>query len=221
MNFVIELEMAFREKASAETAGPMEAYMKNNFSFLGIKTTPRREILKELWKTHKEEIKQNSRVIALELFSKKEREFHYCAIEILIKELKKNYIKEDIQLIEKMIVTHSWWDSVDTIAKFLLGNYLVQFPAEIQNVVNRFSNSDNMWLNRSAILFQLDYKAKTDSELLFSICEKHKDSKEFFIQKAIGWALRDYSRFNPKGVTEFVTKTDLKPLSKREALRNL
>lgn len=221
MTFVTELEKVFRENASSELAAPMEAYMKNNFSFLGIKTTPRRTLFKEIWKHHKEEVKQNAREIAWELFSRKEREFHYCGIEILMKELKKKYQKEDIQLIEKMIVTHSWWDSVDTIAKYLLGNYLVQFPEEIPNVINRFSSSENMWLNRSAILFQLDYKAETDSGLLFFICEKHKDSKEFFIQKAIGWALRDYSRFNPKGVTEFATKTDLKPLSKREALRNL
>lgn len=221
MNFKIELEQVFRKNASAETAAPMEAYLKNNFPFLGIKTTLRRILFKEIWKLHKEEVKQNAREIAMELFSMKEREFHYCAIEILMKELKKKYRKEDVQLIEKMIVTHSWWDSVDTIAKYLLGNYLAQFPEEIPNVIKRFYSSDNMWLNRSAILFQLDYKAKTDSKLLFSICEKHKASKEFFIQKAIGWALRDYSRFNPKGVTEFVAKTDLKPLSKREALRNL
>ncbi|HSD15299.1 MAG TPA: DNA alkylation repair protein [Flavobacterium sp.] len=221
MNFILELEKAFRENASTATAAPMEAYMKNNFPFFGIKTTPRREILKELWKTHKEEIRQNSRAIAEELFSKNEREFHYCAIEILIKELKKNYIKDDITIIEKMIITHSWWDSVDTIAKFMLGNYLELFPEERQKIVSKFSSSDIMWLNRSAILFQLDYKAKTDAGLLFSICEQHKDSKEFFIQKAIGWALRDYSRFNPKGVTEFVNKTDLKPFSKREAMRNL
>lgn len=221
MTFVSELEKTFRENVSPELAAPMEAYMKDNFSFLGIKTTPRRTLFNEIWKLHKEEVKQNAREIALELFSKKEREFHYCAIEILMKELKKKYLKEDLQLIEKMIVTHSWWDSVDTIAKYLLGNYLAQFPEEIPNVIKRFSSSDNMWLNRSAILFQLDYKAQTDAELLFSICEKHKASKEFFIQKAIGWALRDYSRFNPKDVTEFVTKTDLKPLSKREALRNL
>ncbi|UOK41369.1 MULTISPECIES: DNA alkylation repair protein [Flavobacterium] len=221
MYFVAELENAFIQNASLETAASMETYMKNNFSFFGIKTTPRREILKELWKTHKEEVKQNARTIVWKLFSKKEREFHYCAIEILTKELKKNYIKEDILLIEKMITTHSWWDSVDTIAKYLLGNYLVQFPEETGKIISKFSASDNMWLNRSAILFQLDYKDRTDAELLFSLCEKHKDSKEFFIQKAIGWALRDYSRFNPEGVRNFVSKTDLKPLSKREALRNL
>lgn len=221
MTFVTELEQEFRKVASTEIAAPMEAYMKNNFSFFGIKTTPRRVIFKETWKLHKEEVKERAREIAWELFQKEERELHYCAIEILMKELKKNYQKEDIQLIEKMIITHSWWDSVDTIAKYLLGNYLVQFPGEIPKVINQFASSENMWLNRSAILLQLDYKAKTDAELLFSICEKQKDSKEFFIQKAIGWALRDYSRFNPKGVTEFVAKTDLKPLSKREALRNL
>lgn len=221
MSFIAELEKVFRENAAAELAAPMEAYMKNNFSFLGIKTTPRRILFKEIWRLHKGEVKQNAREIALELYQKKEREFHYCAIEILIKELKNKYQKDDIQLLEKLIITHSWWDSVDTIAKYLLGNYLVQFPDEVQNVVHKFSNSDNMWLNRSAILFQLDYKAKTDAELLFSVCEKHAASKEFFIQKAIGWALRDYSRFNPKGVTEFVGKTNLKPLSQREALRNL
>lgn len=221
MTFVTDLEQEFRKVASTEIAAPMEAYMKNNFSFFGIKTTPRRTIFREIWKLHKEEVKQHAREIAWELLQKKEREFHYCAIEILMKELKKNYQKEDIHLIEKMIITHSWWDSVDTIAKYLLGNYLVQFPEEIPKVINRFASSENMWLNRSAILFQLDYKAKTDAKLLFSVCTKHKDSKEFFIQKAIGWALRDYSRFNPKGVTEFVVKTVLKPLSKREALRNL
>ena len=221
MLFVTELEKVFRQNANAELAKPMEAYMKNNFPFLGIKTSPRRELQKHLWNQHKEEIKNHPREIALELLAKKEREFHYCAIEILIKELKKKYRKEDILLIEKLTITHSWWDSVDLLAKYLLGNYLVQFPEEIAKTIAGFSASDNMWLNRSAILFQLDYKAKTDADLLFSICEKHKGSKEFFIQKAIGWALRDYSKFNPKGVTEFVNSTDLKPLSKREALRNL
>jgi 3-methyladenine DNA glycosylase AlkD len=110
---------------------------------------------------------------------------------------------------------------VDTIAKYLLGGYLVQFPGEIHKAIERFSNSENMWLNRSAILFQLSYKEKTDFDLLKSECDKHKNSKEFFIQKAIGWALRDYSRFNPKGVLEFVNSVKLKPLSQREAIQNI
>jgi 3-methyladenine DNA glycosylase AlkD len=139
----------------------------------------------------------------------------------LVKEFKKNYVLEDIKLIENLIITNSWWDSVDVVAKYLLGGYLQQFPNETYEVIERFSNSNNMWLNRSAILFQLSYKEKTNFDLLKSECEKHKESKEFFIQKAIGWALRDYSRFNPNVVTEYVNSTNLKPLSQREALRNI
>lgn len=102
-----------------------------------------------------------------------------------------------------------------------MGGYLQQFPTETYEVIERFSNSNNMWLNRSAIIFQLSYKEKTNFDLLKSECEKHKESKEFFIQKGIGWALRDYSRFNPIGVSEYVNSTNLKPLSKREALRKI
>jgi 3-methyladenine DNA glycosylase AlkD len=102
-----------------------------------------------------------------------------------------------------------------------VGGYLQLFPNETYDVIESFSNSNNMWLNRSAIIFQLSYKEKTNFDLLKSECEKHKESKEFFIQKAIGWALRDYSRFNTSGVSEYVNSTNLKPLSQREALRNI
>jgi 3-methyladenine DNA glycosylase AlkD len=163
----------------------------------------------------------NFREIAWELFNKEFRELQYCGIEILIKYLKNNYQKEDIKLIEKLLVTNSWWDSVDTIAKNILGHYLIEFPEETEKVIERFSNSKNMWLNRSALLFQLGYKKNTNYELLFSECEKHSKSKEFFIQKAIGWALREFGGTNPSLVINFVNATQLKPLSKKEALRKL
>ncbi|MNF47972.1 DNA alkylation repair enzyme [compost metagenome] len=120
-----------------------------------------------------------------------------------------------------MIITNSWWDSVDTIAKYILGEYLLEFPLETDSIIGRFSNSENMWLKRSAILFQLGYKEKTNFELLKAICEKHKSSTEFFIQKAIGWALREYGKTNPEAVREFVHNSDFKPLSKKEALKNI
>ena len=221
MKFCNELEIGFRKEANPELAIPMENYMKNNFSFLGIQTEKRRAILKSIQEQNITEIKNNFRTIAWELFQLKEREFHIAAIDILVKEFKKNYVLEDIKLIEKLIITNSWWDSVDIIAKYLLGGYLLHFPSETLKVIERFSNSENMWLNRSAILFQLSYKEKTNFEILKSECEKHKNSNEFFIQKAIGWALRDYSRFNPNGVAIYVNSTNLKPLSKREALRLL
>lgn len=221
MIFCNELETYFRKEANRNLAIPMEKYMKNNFSFLGIKTEKRRTIFKEIYEQNKAEIKANFRTIAWELFNKTEREFHQVAIDLLAKELKKNYVKDDIQLIEKLIITNSWWDSVDVIAKYILGGYLLQFPNETLKIIERFSNSENRWLNRSAILFQLSYKQKTNFEILKSECEKHKHSNEFFIQKSIGWALRDYSRFNPNDVKEYVENTNLKPLSKREALRLL
>ena len=221
MNFITDLENSLRSNSNRETAIPMENYMKNNFDFLGIKTYERRSIFKANYEKYKTEIKADFRNIGWELFNKNEREFHQCAIDLLVKELKKNYVLEDIKLIEKLIITNSWWDSVDVVAKYLLGGYLQQFPNETYAVIERFSNSENMWLNRTAIIFQLSYKDKTNFELLKSECEKHKESNEFFIQKAIGWALRDYSRFNPIGVKNFVNATNLKPLSKREALRNI
>jgi 3-methyladenine DNA glycosylase AlkD len=155
------------------------------------------------------------------LLSKPQRELHYCGIEILIQQLKGNYQKEDIHLIKKLIITNSWWDSVDTISKNILGQYLLEFPFETETVIALFSNSENMWLNRSALLFQLGYKQKTDFELLKSECEKYKESKEFFIQKAIGWALREYSKSNPQAVQNYVYATNLQPLSSKEALKNM
>lgn len=221
MSFIKSLETTFQKNSNPENAFAMAKYMRNHFPFFGIKTDDRRRIFAAIWKENQEEVAENPRAIALELFAKSQRELHYCAIEILIKQLKGNYKKEDIQLIEKLIITNSWWDSVDTIAKNILGQYLLEHPMETNKVTSRFSNSENMWLNRSAILFQLGCKQKTNFDLLQFECEKHKNSNEFFIQKAIGWALREYAKTNPEAVKNFVANTNLKPLSKKEALKNI
>lgn len=221
MSFITDLEKAFQENSIWENILPMENYMKNHFSFYGVKAENRRLIFKDNYKKHQKEVSENARNIAIELFSKPQRELHYCGIEILMKELKKKYKKEDISLIEFLIVTNSWWDSVDTISKYLLGEYLMQFPEEVQNIIQQFSDSENMWLNRSTLLFQLGYRQKTEIALLFALCQKFSDSKEFFIQKAIGWSLREYGKTNPSAVKRFVETTNLKPLSKKEALKNI
>ncbi len=221
MSLIQSLEAAFLKNSNPENAFTMEKYMRNHFSFFGIKTTDRRFIFKAIWKENQQEVTKNTRAIAWELFTKSQRELHYCGIEILIKELKKKYKKEDIQLIEKMITTNSWWDSVDVIAKYILGEYLLEHPSETEKVIEYFSNSDNMWLNRSAIIFQLGYKEKTNFDLLKSECEKHKNSNEFFIQKAIGWALREYAKTNPELVKNYVINTNLKNLSQKEALKHI
>lgn len=221
MPFIESLETAFQNISHQENAFAMAKYMRNHFPFFGIKTDDRRRIFKTIWKENHQEITKNPREIAWELFTKPERELHYCAIEILMKELKGKYKKNDIQLIEKLVITNSWWDSVDTIAKYILGQYLLEYPLETENAIERFSNSGNIWLNRSAILFQLGYKQKTNFDILKSECEKHKNSNEFFIQKAIGWALREFAKTNPEAVRNFVANNNLKPLSKKEALKNI
>jgi 3-methyladenine DNA glycosylase AlkD len=221
MTFITELENTFAANAKAENALPMSKYMKDLFPFYGIKTDERRAILKSVCKKHQAEIDNNARTIAWELFLKKERELQYCGIEIIMKSLKNNYIIEDIVWIEKLLITNSWWDSVDTISKYILGSYLKQFPTEIATVVQRFSNAENMWLNRSVILFQLGYKSTTDFNLLQSLCIQHSHSNEFFIRKAIGWALREYAYTNPNWVRNFVATNELAKLSKREAMKHL
>ncbi|MBC7748486.1 MAG: DNA alkylation repair protein [Methylotenera sp.] len=221
MNFTLALENAFEANQNPENAFAMAKYMKNNFPFFGIKTEERRRIFKEIWKEKSEEVSANAMEIVSELYSKTEREFHYCAIKILKKEGTGNYKKEDIQLIEKLLIKNSWWDSVDTIANYILGQYLTEFPLDTKKVIERFSTAENIWLNRSVILFQLGYKQKTNADFLFSECLKHLHSKEFFIQKAIGWALREYAKTNPEAVVEFVKFNDLKKLSTKEALKNM
>lgn len=221
MGFITDLEVAYHENSQRENALAMAKYMKNRFPFFGIKATERRQLFKEVWKANKEEVTKNPREVAVALYAKQQREFHYCAIEILIKELKGKYIQQDIDLIEKLLTHNCWWDSVDTIAKNILGQYLLEFPETITATITTFSKSENIWLNRSAILFQLGYKEKTDFDLLKAICNQHKSSSEFFIQKAIGWTLREYAKTNPEAVKIFVADTNLQILSRKEALKNL
>ncbi len=199
----------------------MSAYMKHKFEFYGIKAPMRRALMKPLVEEHRIEIRDTIRSLAFDLYDLPQRELHMVAIELFEKQLRRSYKKDDIKLIEKLITLNAWWDSVDFIAKNILGKYLNTFPEEITGVVKRFSSSNDMWLQRSTIIFQLGYKEKTDKELLFKQCLAHKDSNEFFIQKAIGWALREYGKYNPKDVLSFATLNDLKPLSKREAIRKL
>lgn len=222
MNFANELIHQLKQEANKDQALAMEAYMKQKFRFLGVKAPVRKVILKDLVSSYKLTLDRPSIiVIAKELYAQPEREFHYCAVELVSRFLKKKFLKEDIVFIEYLISTHSWWDTVDMVCKHHLGSYLTLYPIETEKVIQKYSDVDHLWLNRSAILFQLEYKSDTKQDLLFHLCIKHKNTKEFFINKAIGWALREYSKTAPKAVIEFVNMHDFAPLSRKEALRLL
>jgi 3-methyladenine DNA glycosylase AlkD len=220
MKLAISLYQKLKNIENQEYKTAMETYMKNNFLFFGIKATLRRAVFKKFLTENKDEILKDFRQIAKDLYQFPERECHYCAIEIMIFGFKKNIQETDILLIKNLITTHSWWDSVDTIAAHLLGSYLKKFSDAKIEILNDFSNTDYMWLNRASIIFQLLYKDTVNEEILFSMCEKFSYSKEFFIQKAIGWALRNYAKVNPIAVRNFVALQNLKPLSVREALKH-
>ncbi|TJY35993.1 DNA alkylation repair protein [Pontimicrobium aquaticum] len=219
--FIEDLTNLYRKHANAENASHMKNYMRGQFEFYGIKTKERRTLLKQAIENNKEEVITNIRELTFQLYKLPQREFHLTAIEIFDKYLRKKYVESDITLIEKRISTNSWWDTVDFIAKWILGNYLTLYPNMVKTTITKFSNVDNMWLHRSTIIFQLGYKHNTNEKLLFNQCIAHKDSNEFFIQKAIGWALREYGKTNPQSVLNFVNSTSLKPLSRKEAIRNI
>jgi 3-methyladenine DNA glycosylase AlkD len=219
--FIKDLTNLYSKHANAENATHMKNYMRGQFEFYGIKTKERRTLLKQAIASNEEEVVTNVRELTFQLYKLPQREFHLTANEIFDKQLRKKYLKDDIVLIERLITENSWWDTVDFIAKWVLGNYLTIYPDMVETTITRFSNVDNIWLNRSTIIFQLGYKHNTNEELLFKQCMSYKESNEFFIQKAIGWALREYGKTSPQSVLNFVNSTSLKPLSHREAIRNI
>ncbi|MDX1701184.1 MAG: DNA alkylation repair protein [Melioribacteraceae bacterium] len=221
MDLVNKLKVILEEHSNLENKAPMETYMKNKFKFLGIKSPERKNLLRQFISENKGEICYECIDFVQKLYDFPEREFHYCAMEITDKFLRNKYEIKDIDLIKRMICDHSHWDSVDFIAKHILGNYLLCYPDKTKEIISEFSSSNNIWLNRSAILFQLGYKDKTNCNLLFSLCQTHANSKEFFIKKAIGWSLREYAKVNPQSVSKFVKSNKLSTLSQKEALRNI
>lgn len=192
----------------------MSKYMKNNFPFYGIKKPKLREISRPILKEIKSYTNDELYQLVSELWKENEREMQYIALDILRKILIKREIR--IKVIEKLITTKSWWDSVDEFSN-LTGEYFKSnFDLEL---LNQWVDSENIWLNRSALLFQLNYKKITNEDLLQNFINRLKHKKEFFIQKAIGWVLRQYSKTNPKWVIYIVEKEALFGLARREALR--
>jgi len=217
-NYIKPLVKEFRNKANPKNAEPMAKYMKNLFPYLGIKTPERKELLKQFYKENGFPEIFDLKQIVLDLWELPEREYQYFAIGMLRKfsrKLDENFI----ELFEHLIITRSWWDSVDGIASWLIGSLFKRFPKLIKPYTEKWMKSGNMWLQRTVILFQLNYKDKTDVKLLFKNIKKCMDSKEFFIQKAIGWALREYSKTDAQVVIDFVENNELATLSKREALK--
>lgn len=201
------------ELKDPDAAAAMSAYQRNQFPFLGVRTPVRRQVLKSFLAAHP----PDKAWIPL-LWELPEREYQYCGVDIALS-LRKKLEPADLPMIEACITGRSWWDTVDLLAAGVAGFLLHKYPELQPEYGEKWLCSDNMWLNRTAILFQLHYKEATDEQLLYRYIREHASSNEFFIQKAIGWALREYSKSNPASVAAFIGQEELKPLSRREGLK--
>lgn len=209
----------FEANRNEELAGPMQAYMKEHFPFLGIKSPLRNQLLKEHFAEYA--LPESNQLFdeVWNLYRLPEREYQYAAIALLDK-MKKHLTSSDFPALLQLIETKSWWDSVDAIAPKSVG-HIVKMDREYgEKVMQKWALSDNMWTNRAAILHQLKFKREVNTDLLFEMIKQHAHSNEFFIQKAIGWVLREYAKTDPGVVQAFVKEHPLKPLSKREALKH-
>ena len=213
------LLLEFQKNANPYQAERMKAYMRNQFDFYGLQKDKRAELvtpfLKELVASD-----ENIDEIVKFLWQQPHRECQYVAMEYIMK-VHKKWTIETLSLFEYMIEEKSWWDTVDFVASSLVGKLLQKYPQLIMPSVERWDDENQFWFHRTTLIFQLKYGAKTDQHLLFAQCEKYLSSKEFFMQKAVGWALRQYSKFNADAVRKFVDAHQLSTVSLREAKKYL
>lgn len=191
----------FRSEADPEKAVQMSAYMRDQFPFLGIQTPKRKKLSRDFYKTVSKTVVDWNFIFRC--WEQPEREFQYLAVEYLGK-LKAILTPADIPNLRKLAEIKSWWDTVDGL-DIVIGDIALRYP-ELNDVMIEWSMDDNFWIRRIAIDHQLLRKEKTDTQLLERILVNNLGQSEFFINKAIGWSLRDYSKTNPAWVRGFIEK---------------
>ncbi len=218
---VDELRAVLEGAANPDDVEAMAAYMKNQFAFLGLRSAELRLVSKPFLRAAAGVDGDELIGFVHRCWSQPEREFRYVGANLTRKHVSK-LDPSHLPDVEHFIVTDSWWDTVDSLAAWTVGPMVAAHP-ELTAVMDRWIEDDNLWLNRTAIIHQLGYKESTDAERLFRYCRRRADHRDFFVRKAIGWALRQYARVDPAAVRQFVAdnEADLSGLSRREALRHL
>lgn len=203
----------------------MQAYMKSAMPYWGVQTPVQRDITRRLFTANRLETAEEWREACLTIWRAAEyREERYAAIDLTgFKYYREWQTLDTLPMYEEMIVAGAWWDFVDVIASARLGPLLRQYPGRMRTKMLQWGRSRSIWKRRSAILCQLTFKSETDLDLLYAAIEPSLGSKEFFLQKAIGWALRQYAWSDPREIRRYVRANAdrLSALSKREALKNI
>ena len=214
----MDIFQIFYDNKNEENAIMMAKYMRNKFPFLGFKRPDRDRLAKEFLKLKKKD-KEIDWGFIFKSYDMPEREFHYLAIDYMDK-VKDLFRPDDMENIEKLITSKSWWDTVDYINR-IVGYIAMKYPEVKDNIIGKWIYSDNIWLKRVSIIFQLKYKEDTDREFLEKAILHNSQTDEFFINKAIGWALREYSKTNKEWVRKFIENNSLSKLSIREGSKYL
>ncbi|MER7462429.1 DNA alkylation repair protein [Streptomyces sp. NPDC097981] len=215
------LTTAYGAAADPVQARSMAAYMKDVAPFLGIRTPLRRELTKAVTARTPKPAEADLAALVLRCWELPEREYHYFAVDYLrghVRACSSGFLP----VVRHLIVTVPWWDTVDHLAAHAVGPLVAADPA-LTAVTDEWIGDEDLWLARTALLHQLRYKSATDAGRLFAYCRRQGGHPDFFVRKAIGWALREYAKTDPEAVRAFVAAEGdaLSPLSVREALKNL
>ncbi len=218
---LVALRAALESVANADEAPDMSRYLRDQFRFLGVRSPALRQAAKPTLAAGKEATGDELVAFAQRCWAEPEREFQYVGALLLrrwIAALEPRHLDD----LRSLITSQSWWDTVDSLAPWSVGP-LVRANPQLVSSLDHWIEDDNIWVARSALLHQLSYKGDTDGERLFRYVSLRAGDSEFFIRKAIGWALRQYARTEPERVRTFVeaNRDQLSPLSVREALKHL
>jgi len=219
-NYFAKLATTFEKHADPLVAANAKAYMRNKSEFYGLPSPLRKQLLAEcIAKSGYPKYAEFNEMIRF-AWEQPQREWQYIAMEIVAKFVKKAE-PDLIDLAEWMIIHKSWWDSVDFVAPNIAGLLFNKFPETRMHYIEKWMQSGNLWLQRSCLIHQLRYNKTADRDLLFNLCERLASHPDFFIRKAIGWSLRQYSKAYPEAVIGFVNSHEFSNLSRKEALKVL
>ncbi len=203
----------------------MQAYMKSTMPFHGVPAPELRRVSRAVFARLVFEDAAAWRNAVLGVFrGARFREEWYAAVELsLWRKIRSFQTLDALPMYEELIVSSAWWDIVDAVASRGVGTLLRNAPSPMTREMRAWSRSDNLWKRRTSIICQLTFKKETDLKLLYACIAPSLDSKEFFLRKAIGWALRQYAWSDPEEIRRYVreNETRLSSLSKREALKNI
>ncbi len=211
---------ALRPLANSDLAPAMRAYMKDVAPFLGVRAGVRRRALHSSWHDLGSPTSDELGYTSLLLMGQREREFHYAAYDLIACYIDAADEKFLIEYMQDLLITKPWWDTVDGLGTAGVSPLCQRYDA--REIVWQWSRSPNQWLNRAAIQHQRGWKRDTDVEFILELCDVHAASREFFVAKAVGWALRDLARLDAPSVRRFLRQhPDLSPVAVREARRGL